>query len=156
MLQANNITQQFGAKPLFENRVVEFRKKVKVHAASVKEKLQEQLDSSKEAVALYYLPIVKKSPPDEFLGGLLFDRDPSDEDYKNWINRELDKTFPSAERLINTIKLEVRYKDVTFETLNQNDFLKAIKKAFPHVDWDKAHKEFTAAAQEWLKSGKHK
>lgn len=137
-----------GAKSLFENRVVEFRKKVKVHAASVKEKLQEQLDSSKEAVTLYYLPIVKKSPPDEFLGGLLFDRDPSDEDYKSWINRELDKSFPSAERLINTIKLEVRYKDVTFETLNQNDFLKAIKKAFPHVDWDKAHKEFTAAAQE--------
>ena len=45
------------------------------------------------------------------------------------------------------MKLEVRYKDVTFETLNKSDFLDAVKKAFPYENWDKAHEEFKAAAQ---------
>jgi hypothetical protein len=39
------------------------------------------------------------------------------------------------------MQLDIRYKDVTFETLNREDFLDAIKEAFPHVDWEKAYKE---------------
>jgi hypothetical protein len=45
------------------------------------------------------------------------------------------------------MQLDVRYKDVTFETLNREDFLDAIKEAFAHVDWDKAYKEFRAAGE---------
>ena len=45
------------------------------------------------------------------------------------------------------MQLDIRYKDVTFETLNREDFLDAIKEAFPHVDWDKAYKEFRAAGE---------
>jgi hypothetical protein len=37
---------------------------------------------------------------------------------------------------------------VTFETLNRDDFLDAIKKAFPHVDWEKAYSEFRAVGEE--------
>jgi hypothetical protein len=46
------------------------------------------------------------------------------------------------------MQLDVRYKDVTFETLNREDFLDAIKEVFPHVDWDKAYKEFRAAGEQ--------
>ena len=45
------------------------------------------------------------------------------------------------------IQLEVNYKDVTFDTLNGEDFLKSIKEAYPEVDWDKAYKEFRAAGE---------
>ena len=45
------------------------------------------------------------------------------------------------------MKLEVRYKDVTFETLNQSDFHEAVRAAFPYEDWDKAYDEFRAAAE---------
>jgi hypothetical protein len=55
--------------------------------------------------------------------------------------------FPKAETLIQKMHLEVRYKDVTFETLNQEDFLFAIKEAFPHIDWQKAYQEFRAAGE---------
>jgi hypothetical protein len=37
--------------------------------------------------------------------------------------------------------------DVTFEMLNREDFLDAIKAAFPRIDWDKAYKEFRAAGE---------
>ena len=43
--------------------------------------------------------------------------------------------------------LDVRYKDITFETLNREDFFEAVKAAFPMVDWDKAYSEFRAAGE---------
>jgi hypothetical protein len=45
------------------------------------------------------------------------------------------------------MQLDVRYKDVTFETLNREDFLNAITQAFSHIDWDKAYNEFRAASE---------
>jgi hypothetical protein len=45
------------------------------------------------------------------------------------------------------MKFEVQYKDVTFETLNQPDFLEAVKQAFPLIDWDKTYSEFKAAGE---------
>jgi hypothetical protein len=59
---------------------------------------------------------------------------------KRWLTGQLDRVFPSAESLIQEMKLEERYKDVTFETLNRDDFLKSVKEAFPTVDWEKAYK----------------
>jgi len=55
--------------------------------------------------------------------------------------------FPKAEALIQKMQLDVRYKDVTFETLNREDFLDAVKEVFPRIDWDKAYKEFRAAGE---------
>ena len=65
-----------------------------------------------------------------------------------WLDGELDRVFPKAEALIQKMQLDVRYKDVTFETLNRNDFLDAIKEAFSRIDWDKAYNEFRAAGEE--------
>ena len=47
------------------------------------------------------------------------------------------------------MKLEERYKDVTFETLNREDFLDSVKVAFPNpeLDWNKAYSDFKAAGQ---------
>ncbi len=67
---------------------------------------------------------------------------------ERWLTGQLDRVFPSAESLIQEMKLEERYKDVTFETLNRDDFLESVKDAFPNVDWDKAYGEFKAAGRE--------
>jgi hypothetical protein len=64
-----------------------------------------------------------------------------------WLDGELDRVFPKADTLIQKMQLDVRYKDVTFETLNREDFLDAIKEAFPRIDWDKAYKEFRVAGE---------
>lgn len=135
-----------SAKPLFEKRKAEFEDKLNKHAQTVKEKLEKQLNNSKSAIAEFYVPIVKNSRPDELFARM--SGEPSSKIIKEWIISEyLDKVFPLPEKLIETMKLEVRYKDVTFETLNQSDFLGAVKKAFPYENWDKAHEEFKAAAQ---------
>ena len=38
-------------------------------------------------------------------------------------------------------------KDVTFETLNRQDFLDTLQEAFPRVNWEKPHEEFRAAGE---------
>jgi hypothetical protein len=49
--------------------------------------------------------------------------------------------------MIEKMTLEVRYKDMTFETLNQEDFLDSVKSAFPYIDWDKTYNDFLAAGE---------
>ena len=94
----------------------------------------------------YYLPRVVETPPDALLGQLLSGK-PSKNEARQWLNAELDRVFPDAVALVQEMKLEERFKDVTFETLNRADFLDSVKDAFPSVDWDKAYEEFRAAGE---------
>ena len=67
---------------------------------------------------------------------------------RTWLDHGLDRAFPKAEALIQKMQLDVRYKDGTFETLNREDFLAAIKTAFPGVDLDKSCSDFRAAGED--------
>jgi hypothetical protein len=71
----------------------------------------------------------------------------TEEEAKIWLSAELDRVFPQAGSLIQNMQLDVHFKDVTFETLNQEDFLDSVKAAFPRIDWDKTYNEFRAAGE---------
>lgn len=135
-----------AAKPHLLARLTEFRTKLEAHQKAVEADLQEHLDTSRQEIVAYYQARVIEAKPDALLGqslnGLI-----SEVAASRWLNGELDKVFPSAETLIREMKLDERYKDVTFETLNRNDFLESVKVSFPQVDWDKAYSEFKAAGQ---------
>ena len=135
-----------AAKPHLVTRLKEFRIKLEAHQKSVAEDLHKHLDTSREQIVAYYLPRVMAAKPDALLGQSQ-NGEVSEAAAKRWLNGELDKVFPRAETLIQEMKLEERYKDVTFETLNRRDFLESVKDAFPYVDWDKAYSEFKAAGQ---------
>ena len=136
-----------GAKPHLEKRLDAFRESLEKYQEAVKENLQQTLDESRQQIIDYYLLQVVDNPPDALLGQLLHSDKPSDEDARRWLDRELAFVFPSAEALIKKMSLEVRYKDVTFETLNRADFLDSVKEAFPAVDWEKTYTEFKAAGE---------
>jgi len=119
---------------------------VEDHQKRVPEELQGHLDEPRKQVVDYYLPMVVETPPDSMLGQLLYP-EPTLDDAQSWLDAELDRVFPKAEGLIQKMQLDVRYKDVTFEILNQEDFLESIKGAFPRVDWEKAYEEFRAAGE---------
>jgi hypothetical protein len=133
-----------AAKPHLEERLSKFRDELKGHQEKVENELQGQLDESRKQIVDYFVPRVVASPPDAMRGQFLkFE----EAEARVWLNGELDRVFPKAEELIQKMQLDVRYKDVTFETLNREDFLDAIKEAFPRIDWDKAYKEFRAAGE---------
>jgi hypothetical protein len=150
----NNFTPSLGkdhgrvvlnaAKPHVEQRLAAFRDELKDHQEKIERELQSQLDESRKQIVDYFVPRVVASPPDAVLGQFIkFD----ESDARAWLDSELDRVFPKAETLIQKMQLEVRYKDVTFETLNREDFLDAVKSAFPRVDWDKAYEDFRAAGE---------
>ena len=132
-------------KPHLIERLKDFRKKLDEYQSKVKSDLQSQLNTSLNQIIDYYMPIVEKKPPDVLLGQLI--SHPTADEIHRWLEQELQRVFPKADALINEMKLEERYKDVTFETLNRDDFIDSLKQAFPLIDWDKAYKEFKAAAE---------
>ena len=135
-----------SAKPHLTQRIIELRGKLEAHQKKVEEELQGKLDKSKKQVVDYFVPLAMASPPDALLGSLL---NPTTDDaaVRSWIEDVITKAFPSAENLTKKMVLEERYKDVTFETLNQADFLKSIQQAFPRINWDKPYNEFKAAGE---------
>ena len=135
-----------AAKPHLVARLAEFRVKLDAHQKAVEPDLQKHLDSSREQIVAYYLPRVIEAKPDALLGQSL-NGEISESTARAWLHGELDRVFPTAESLIKEMKLDERYKDVTFETLDRDDFLESVKNAFPAVDWDKAYTEFKAAGQ---------
>jgi hypothetical protein len=150
----NNFTPSLGkdhgrvvlkaAKSHFEQRLAAFRDELKVHQEKVEKKLQAQLDDTRKQIVDYFVPRVVASPPDAMRGQFLkFEA----ADARAWLDGELDRVFPKAETLIQKMQLDVCYKDVTFETLNREAFLDAVRTAFPHFDWDKAYEDFRAAGE---------
>jgi len=130
-----------NAKPYLEESLVEFRSQLVAHQETVKLDLQTKLDESRQQVVEYYLPLAKANPPKAVIGGSMI-QPPPDEVFSKWLSRRLEAAFPKAEALIQKMVLDVQFKDVTFETLNQPDFLIAVKKAFPDENWDKVYNEF--------------
>ena len=134
-----------AAKPHLEERLSKFRDELKSHQENVEKELQGQLDESRKQIVDYFVPRVVASPPDEMRGQFLkFE----EAEARVWLDGELNRVFPKAEELIEKMQLDVRYKDVTFETLNGKDFLDSIKEAFSRINWDKAYNEFRAAGEE--------
>ena len=135
-----------AAKPRLLIRLAEFREKLEAHQKTVEDELQKHLDASRELIVSYYKARVIEADPDEVHGRSLNGKI-TEEGAIRWLNKQLDRVFPTAESLIKEMKLEERYKDVTFETLNREDFLESVKEAFDGVDWDKAYREFKAAGE---------
>ena len=133
-----------AAKPHLEERLAKFRDELKAHQDKVEKELQGQLDELRKQIVEYFVPRVVASPPDAMRGQFLKF---GEAEARAWLECELHRVFPKAEALIQKMQLDVRYKDVTFETLNREEFLDAVKESFPHVDWDKAYSEFRAAGE---------
>jgi hypothetical protein len=132
------------ARAVLDERVATLRKKLDKHKASVQEKLAGHIKKSREEVVEYYLPIVAKNPPDELLGQLLAPK-PSKNDIRAWLDYQLHRVFPKAEDLITDMRLDVQFRDVTYETLNEDGFVEALRGAYPQVNWEKPYNEFKAA-----------
>ena len=134
------------ARAVFDERIQSLRERLAQHKKQVHSELREHLEKSKEAVVDYYLPLFEKEPPDALLGQLLYSK-PTQEDVRFWLREELDRAFPETEELISEMRLDVQFRDVTYETLCENGFFRALKKAYPRVDWEKPFKEFNAAGE---------
>lgn len=70
---------------------------------------------------------------------------PTDDQIRHWLDAEPNKTIPSTSDLMSDMSLDVQFRDVTYETLNQEGFGEKLRQAYPMVDWDKSFDKFDAA-----------
>ena len=56
--------------------------------------------------------------------------------------------FPSADDVVSNMALDVSFKDVTFETLNDPEFFDRLKEAYPDINWDKPYSDFRAMGED--------
>lgn len=133
------------AKPILEKRLKELKEKIGKNKEGVKTNLDKALIDSMELVVNHYMNIIKDNVPDAFYGSY---GDPTEENIKKWLTKLLSVSLPETDKILDNIKLEVCFKDVTYHTLNEPNFLKKIMKLYPDFDWDKPYEEFLAAGEQ--------
>jgi len=137
--------------PRLKEELVILRAEKDKYEQEVRDNLQDHIDESLDKVVEYYLPLIMKSVKEGTAPKNLYARvasdPPSEEDTKKWLTGELGKVFPSAESLIGKMEVTEDYKDVTFETLNNDAFKNRVKEAFPTINWDNPYDEFYALGE---------
>ena len=138
-----------AVKSALLDRIAKLQENLDAHQKKVESELQSQLDKSKEDMKDHFLPLVLSNPPDRLIATLP-DALRNEDSVRRWIRDQLDHVFPDVKDLTQKMSLEVRFKDVTYETLNREDFLDSVKLAFPSVNWEKPFHDFKAAGESTL------
>ncbi|MGY0198488.1 hypothetical protein [Leptothrix sp. BB-3] len=129
--------------PEFDSEVRAIRNDIREFQAQVAVQFQTELDASRTKLVDALLPIVEANPPAALRAQV--NGSPSSEVVKRYVDKELDRVFPRASSLVEDMTLEWIRKGVTFQTLSDPDFQRAVKDAFPYADWVKPFREFEAA-----------
>ena len=116
-------------KDYFNQEIDALRTKLIEHAEKVENKLQTAIDDSIAKIANYYMPTVKANPPQNMISGM-GDVGDKNQPVINWITQQLKNGFLKVESIVKKIELSVKYKDVTFENLNNAELSIAIKSHF--------------------------
>jgi hypothetical protein len=131
----------------FDKEVIELQSLLKVHQENIEKNLKNFLDEAVKTLVEYYKPHVMKNPPQSLKGQITEDK-PDDAVAEKWLRKQLEGVFPSSDDILKNMELLVQYKDVTNETLQDEEFQDKIKKAFEYVDWEKPFKEFLAISED--------
>jgi hypothetical protein len=131
-------------KEEFLKEVEKLQDEVKKYQDNVRNKLQKELDETRDKLIDMLSPIVLERPTDSLRSQVPTDK-PTLDQVKRYLQGEIECLLPRLENLIDEMKLEVNFKGITYETLNNPDFVDAVKAEFKAIDWDKPFHEYDAA-----------
>ncbi|MSR58274.1 MAG: hypothetical protein EXS05_11460 [Planctomycetaceae bacterium] len=118
-------------KSEFEQEVAKLRGTVEAFAESVRTDLQSAMDKTRETLTKSFLPLVKRTPPKEWCTS--DGQKPDAETLRKFLDDDLKRAFGSAEQLIRQMDVRVVFKGVTYESLNNADFIYRARKAIPEL-----------------------
>lgn len=121
--------------------MLELRQRVEAFRAKLQEKLQESIDRSRIELVGALLPGVSRRSPKEWR--LSDGQKPDKETCCIDIEQDLARAFGTASQWLSGMDVNFQFKGLTYETLNDNDFLTAAEKA--GLDVERLHVEFDAA-----------
>lgn len=133
-------------KKEFSEKIKELQEQLEAYTKQSLLSIQDTIEASLESLALNLAPVVAESPP-EVLKARCTKVTP--EIAKEYLLDALYKAAPSAKTLLANTKLNVTYKDVTIEMLEDKEFQRKVTAEFRYEDWAKPFVDYAAA-----KSGK--
>ena len=128
-------------KEQFEKAVRILERYVERFQKRLKEQLQAAIDSNRETLTQALLPGVVAKPPKRwarFLGN-----NPRREEVERMLRAELESTFGNAEDVIQNMEVKAIFKGVTYESLNDPEFIRVASEEIPSLDL--LHDEYDAA-----------
>lgn len=129
-------------KEEFEDAVAELNDHIETFQKELAAKLQGAIDKNRAALVSALTPAVTAQIPDRWRKFL--PKDPSRDDIKQVLDCELKRHFGSADRNLKKIDVTLIFKGVTYETLNNPDFIEIVKKKMPIL---KLYEEYEAARE---------
>lgn len=111
----------------FEKELKEIEDSLDACKKTLESDLQAALKGVVDAIVPDLARAVMADPPPRFRG--LFPA--TEESAADFVREELAKTFPTADELVAGMKIHKFYKDVTYETLKNKDFIDRVMKTIP-------------------------
>lgn len=127
-------------KVAFLEDVDRLRSSVAEFGCRVKGELEGEMDRQRVSLAHALLPLVKRQPPKEWCrsDGTTVDA----ATLEKFLFEDLQRAFGTAADLVNEMQVRVVIKGVTWDMLNDEDFLAAVRDALP--EYKTIHDEFDA------------
>lgn len=129
-------------KEEFEAAVNDLEKHIEAFQKELEAKLQKAIDKNRAALVNALAPAVIAQTPDRWKKFL--PPKPSPDDIRQVLDCELSDHFGSAERNLKKIDISLIFKGVTYETLNNPEFIKTVRKRMPIL---KLYEEYEAAKE---------
>jgi hypothetical protein len=114
---------------------------VDAFAARVQAGVEQAIEKNRRELVNALLPALKQQPPREWIppNGVR----PDSATIARFLDQDLARAFGTAERLIREMRVQWRFKGVTYELLGDGKFLEAAVKQIPELV--RFHEEFDAA-----------
>lgn len=130
----------------FLKEIEKAKKDLDNFSEKINEKLEKELEKCRKELKKVLLPLIIKNPPEDLMGSILVEK-PTKEIAEKYLDDEFNDIFPVVDELVSRMKIICDFKDVTYETLCDNEFQTAIRNAYPYIEWPKPMEEYKAAAQ---------
>ena len=127
-----------------EEEIEKLQKEIVAFRAKVVERLEQEITQSRKKLVEGLWQAVKRAKPEdlsiEIGGGPV-----TNELAKRYVDMQLMRVFPAAQKMIGEMRLEFVVKGVTYDVLTNPEFQKKVREAFPLANLDKPFREFEAA-----------
>jgi hypothetical protein len=116
-----------SAQPVLEKRIDEVKRRLAEAEAAITAEVEAALKKVVDELAPELAKAVFSDPPDAFCGKY----GQSPQAAEEYVRRELDRLFPTAEQLVGDMSLRLTFKDVTYDVLKDRSFKDKVLLTFP-------------------------
>jgi cell division septation protein DedD len=130
-----------------EKEIEDLRRELDAHKVNVRQRFLKEADKSKKELVQAFWRAVRASPPPDLQAQISADK-PTMEEAKAYLEETLERAFPDVEEVCGEMKVKYLTKDVTWNTLNDSEFVDWLAKEFRvNKDLKKPFEEYRAARQ---------